>query len=638
MFNAGRYREALDAAQSLLRNGSHPMLLNIAAMAAMEQREHKSAEALWTRATREFPNDPGAFVNLGNLAMQWNDIDRAETLYRRALEIDPRSPDARYNLGNLLSGTRRFEDAVGQYTEALSLAEGRADIHNSLGCAFSELKRADRAEVHLKRAITIAPDYAQAWVNLGFLYRDLGQLDSAVTAFESAARLGGETEATAWSELAIIHANRCQWDSAAAAERRLLALVRGNGGGDLTPFIALALPGFTGADLLRAAQMHANAVLSRTPGGIGVGAAAAPASTKTRVGFLSADLREHATAYLLAGVLEHRDVDRCETFLYSHGPLTGDRMQQRLIDSCESFVDISTMSDAAAAARIAADGIDVLVDLQGYTRNERPGISALRPAPVLVSWLGYPGTLGHRRMADYVIGDAIVTPAGSEGDFAETIVRMPATYQPTDARRAAAPDARRQDHGLPESALVLCCFTQAYKVTEERARTWFRVMAAVPTSYLWLRDMPEIARSALLRVAELEGVAASRVVWAKMVPQPEHIARLSLADLALDTFPYTSHTTASDALWAGVPLLTRIGGTMASRVAASVLSAAGMDHLVVQDEKAYEAALVDMLQNPSRLAEAKHAAARSRGSRLFDTARFAADLYEQLLTLKARAG
>jgi len=606
-------------------------------MAAMERREFETAEALWARAIREFPRDSGAYINLGSLLTQRNDLDRAEQLYREAIAIDQRSPDARYNLGNLLSAQRRFEDAVEHYSEALRFAEGRADVHNSLGCALSELKNVDRAEEHLKRAIEIAPEYAQAWVNLGFLYRDLGQLDSAVTAFEGAARLGGETEATAWSELAIIHANLCQWHRAAAAEARLLALVRGKGEGDLTPFIALALPGFTGTDLLRAAQKHANAVLFRTPASSGVGSVAAPASTKMRVGFLSADLREHATAYLLAGVLEHRDTDRCETFLYSHGPLTGDRMQQRLIDACESFVDISTIPDTAAAARIAADGIDMLVDLQGYTRNERPGISALRPAPVIVSWLGYPGTLGHRRMADYVIGDAIVTPAGSEGDFAETIVRMPATYQPTDASRAFAPAARREDHGLPEDALVLCCFTQAYKVTEGRARTWFRVMAAAPTSCLWLRDMPDNARSAILRIAEIEGVEASRIVWAKMVPQPEHIARLSLADLALDTFPYTSHTTASDALWVGVPLLTRIGGTMASRVAASVLSAAGMDHLVVQDEESYEAAVIDMLQNPSRLAEAKCAAAQARGSRLFDTASFATDLYTLLLSLRAPA-
>lgn len=637
MFNAGRYRETLEAAQSLLRSGSHPMLLNIAAMAAMEQRELKTAEALWTRAIREFPRDSGAYINLGNLLAQRNDLGRADQLYRDAIAIDQRSPDARYNLGNLLSGQRRFEDAIEQYSEALRFAEGRADIHNSLGCALSELKVAERASVHLNRAVEIAPDYAQAWMNLGLLYRDLGKLDAAAVAFGAAARLGGETEASALCELAMIQSSSCQWRQVEVTGQRLLTLIRSNAGGDVMPFITLALPGFSGADHKRAAQMHADAILSRTPETIQLAAPTARASKKMRVGLLSADLHEHATAYLLAGVLENRDTEHCETFLYSYGPLTNDPMQQRLIDACESFVDVSTIADHAAAARIATDSIDVLVDLKGYTKHERPGISALRPAPVIVSWLGYPGSLGHRRMADYVIGDAIVTPQGSEEDFAETIVRMPVTYQPTDASRPSAPPAKRQDHGLPENALVLCCFNQAYKITEERARTWFRVMAAVPTSYLWLLDMPCSARSALLGLAETEGVAASRVLWAPHVPQAQHIARLSLVDLALDTFPYTSHTTASDALWAGVPLVTRIGESMASRVAASVLSAAGMDDLIVRDEEAYQAAVIGMLQNRDRLAEARRAAVQARESRLFDTASFATDLYTQLLTLKAPA-
>lgn len=347
---------------------------------------------------------------------------------------------------------------------------------------------------------------------------------------------------------------------------------------------------------------------------------------RIRVGYLSADLHAHATAYLLAGVLEHRDTACFETFLYSYGPQTHDDMQNRLRAACEHFVDIAPLSDGQAAERIAADRLDLLIDLKGFTKHARLDIGAMRPAPILVNWLGYPGTLGNRRLADYLIGDPAVTPVSQQAQFEETLALMPHCYQPTDSRREILPPPDRAELGLPADGLVFCCFNQAYKITEARAQTWFAILGRTPGAVLWLLEPDASARAALLEKAGRHGIASERLVFAPQVVQRAHIARLQLADLALDTFPYTSHTTASDLLWAGVPLLTRAGDTMASRVAASILQAAGLHDLVVTTEDDYVNAAVRLAGDAQALASVRLRAQAARNTPLFDTGTFARDL------------
>ncbi|WP_425219898.1 tetratricopeptide repeat protein [Ralstonia solanacearum] len=624
LMGSGRFKEAFLAAASIAEQESNPVILNIAAIAAREANDPASADRYWSRCIERFPQDGNAYINRGNLLAESGYAEQAEHLYLKAIELDPDAPDARYNLGNLYSRSRQYQAALGQYREALKRAEGRPDLHNSMGCACSELGLTDEALHHLQRAVQLAPRYAEAWLNLGLLYRDTRQLKAAAGALQQAAIPGDPSEAQALSEWAMVQMSLCDWAAAARTEAHLLGLLRTGRAAGVVPFVTLALPNCTASDQRAAAAQATRQApppvdtttddpAERSPGRI-------------RVGYLSADLHAHATAYLLAGVLEHRDTARFETFLYSYGPQTHDDMQNRLRAACEHFVDIAPLSDGQAAERIAADRLDLLIDLKGFTKHARLDIGAMRPAPILVNWLGYPGTLGNRRLADYLIGDPVVTPVSQQAQFEETLALMPHCYQPTDSRREILPPPNRAEVGLPADGLVFCCFNQAYKITEARAQTWFAILSRTPGSVLWLLEPDASARTALLEEAGRHGIASERLVFAPQVAQRAHIARLQLADLALDTFPYTSHTTASDLLWAGVPLLTRAGDTMASRVAASILQAAGLHDLVVTTEDDYVNAAVRLAGDAQALASVRLRAQAARNTPLFDTGTFARDL------------
>ncbi|MBB6584817.1 tetratricopeptide repeat protein [Ralstonia solanacearum] len=624
LMGSGRFKEAFLAAASIAEQESNPVILNIAAIAAREANDPASADRYWSRCIERFPQDGNAYINRGNLLAESGYAEQAEHLYLKAIELDPDAPDARYNLGNLYSRSRQYQAALGQYREALKHAEGRPDLHNSMGCACSELGLTDEALHHLQRAVQLAPRYAEAWLNLGLLYRDTRQLKAAAGALQHAALPGDPSEAQALSEWAMVQMSLCDWAAAARTEARLLGLLRAGRAAGVVPFVTLALPNCTASDQRAAAAQATRQApppvdtmtddpAERSPGRI-------------RVGYLSADLHAHATAYLLAGVLEHRDTARFETFLYSYGPQTHDDMQNRLRAACEHFVDIAPLSDGQAAERIAADRLDLLIDLKGFTKHARLDIGAMRPAPILVNWLGYPGTLGNRRLADYLIGDPVVTPVSQQAQFEETLALMPHCYQPTDSRREILPPPDRAEVGLPADGLVFCCFNQAYKITEARAQTWFAILGRTPGAVLWLLEPDASARAALLEKAGRHGIASERLVFAPQVAQRAHIARLQLADLALDTFPYTSHTTASDLLWAGVPLLTRAGDTMASRVAASILQAAGLHNLVVTTEDDYVNAAVRLAGDAQALASVRLRAQAARNTALFDTETFARNL------------
>jgi predicted O-linked N-acetylglucosamine transferase (SPINDLY family) len=304
------------------------------------------------------------------------------------------------------------------------------------------------------------------------------------------------------------------------------------------------------------------------------------------------------------------------------------RRGRRIRGAFDAFRDLSGVSDDAAAAQIAADGIDILVDLKGYTRNMRMRITTLRPAPVQVNWLGYPGTLGHPRLANYLIGDPFVTPPDHAARYSEVLALMPHCYQPNDRRRTVGPTPTRSQAGLPDRGFVFCSFNQSYKLTPEMFSVWCRLLNAVPKSILWLALPPTASGEAnLRREAANRGVAAERLVFAPHWPLEKHLGRLQLADLVLDTHPYTSHTTASDALWTGVPLVTLMGTTFAGRVAASILHAAGLPSLVTGDLESYYELALSLASRPRQLAALKKKLATNRMTcPLFDSHRFTRNL------------
>lgn len=407
----------------------------------------------------------------------------------------------------------------------------------------------------------------------------------------------------------------CDWhdfDARAAFARTQLAKQDGL----LPPFLLLSEPGITGTEqrlcseswmrtrMLAAADMRLRLAFRFPPKGSGY--------RKIRLGYLSNDFQDHATSLLLVETLEAHDSTRFELHAYSYGEDDGKEMRPRLRRAFDHFNDIRAISDEEAARLIYSDGIDILIDLKGFTEGTRTSILSLRPAPIQVNFLGYPGTLGPN-LCDYVITDTFCTPVGSAEEFTEALAVLPHSYQPRGCRDIVEAPPSRTTAGLPEHGFVFCCFNQAYKFTPAVFDVWCRLLQCVPESVLWLLANHE-AEGNLRGEAWNRGVDGSRLIFAKDLPHAQHLERLQLADLVLDTWPYGAHTTASDALWVGVPIITRPGTTFASRVAGSLLRAVGQSQLIVQDQDNYFDLAYALAVDAARLKELRKALVLDRSS------------------------
>ena len=358
-------------------------------------------------------------------------------------------------------------------------------------------------------------------------------------------------------------------------------------------------------------------------------------SDKIRLGYYSADFHNHATAYLMAELFERHDKNQFELFAFSFGPAQNDAMRKRLSAAFDQFIDVRNPSDKAIAQLSRQLEIDIAVDLKGYTQNARSGIFAYRAAPIQASYLGYPGTMGTHTI-DYLIADKTLIPQASQPYYAEKIVYLPHSYQVNDRQRAiAAITPTRASLGLPDKGFVFCCFNNNFKILPATFDIWMRILKQIENSVLWLfEDNPSAARN-LRHEAQTRGVAADRLIFAPRMPLPEHLARHRAADLFLDTLPYNAHTTASDALWAGLPVLTCMGEAFASRVAASLLNAIDLPELITTTAQAYEALAVSLAMNPARLQHIKYKLAHNQlTTPLFNTAIFTRHLenaYTQMI-------
>jgi predicted O-linked N-acetylglucosamine transferase (SPINDLY family) len=433
----------------------------------------------------------------------------------------------------------------------------------------------------------------------------------------------------------------CEWSGLADEVQALRERLAQDESAKVVPFTLLALPGIHPGEQLSCARRFAEETyrgsLSCPPLCEGTQAD----GQKLRIGYLSADFGDHPVSHLLAQVIELHDRSSFEAFAYSYGPDDQTLMRRRLQTAFDTFRDVVTMSDAAAARLILEDGIHILVDLTGYTKNARLAITALRPAPVQVSWLGYPGTLGHPRLADYLIGDAIVSPPARSDDFSETLALMPNCFQPNDRLRVIGERPAREAVGLPSEGFVFCCFNQSYKINEQMFDIWCRLLAAVPGSVLWLVGETMTTQRNLRQEAQERGISADRLIFAGRVAYAQHLMRLQVADLFLDTLPFNAGATGSDVLWAGVPLVTCVGETFAGRYAASLLHAAGVPELITYSLQDYEALLLKLATDPDRLAQIRAKLAANRLScALFDSVQFTRDLEGllQAIWMDHRAG
>lgn len=551
----------------------------------------------------------------------------------------PEHADA-WNLAGIVCQVRRdFDAAIRYYQRAIELGAGAGVLVN-LGFAHQKRGEPELAMGAYAEAARREPRLAIAWQKQAGLLESLGRREEALAAFRQAVAIDPDDLRSLGDGL-YLRRYLADWDAQSGpTPEQVLKACAAARRSDFSPTLLLSLPEADPMAQRAAAHKFAQSQWGGLLAAPALAAKARAHDGPLRVGYLSADFREHAVAFLVTQVIAAHDRSAVEVFAYGYRtPAPGDPWRQEVVAAADHFVDLDALDDRAAAQRIHADGIDVLVDLTGYTGHGRLGITAQRPAPVIASWLGYIGTLGEPRLADYVIGDAIATPLSIAPQFSEALALMPHGYQPNRALVPVGPPPTRADEGLPDDAVVFCSFNQAYKLNPPLWDDWCAILRGVPGSVLWLAPPRDaLTRRNLQAETQARGVAPERLVFSRQRPRDGHLARLALADLALDTTPYNSGTTASDALRMGVPLLSVPGAGFVSRMATSLLHQVGLDDCVLPDRAALVSEAVALGRDAGRRgALRQRLQAALPQSRLFRPDLFARDLERIFLAMHRQA-
>lgn len=578
------------------------------------------ARALIAGALKQKPNDAGALANYANILTLLGQTEEAIGCYDRAIALAPDS-ETLTNRGKAQHSLYRHQDALASFDQALLLDAGNVQAQFKRGTVLGELGRADEAIASYTLVLARQPGHVEALNNRGFTWwLNKQRYAPAVADLQKVAALAPDFP---FARGAVLHLKMyaADWTDFERRKSDIIRCVR-RGERAARPFMFQAVADQP-RDLQTCARLYARDHYPEIRGVPVHDRGARAGRTKIRLGYLSGEFREQATAILMAGLYERHDRERFEVIAVDNGGTDNSAMRKRLERSFDGFLEIGSLSDADAAARIRAADIDILVNLNGYFGKHRMGVFAHRPAPLQVNYLGFPGTLGAPYI-DYIVADRTVVPEDEERFYDEKLVVLPGSYQVNDDKgRAIAPAPSRAEAGLPETGFVFCNFNQSYKLTPDTFASWMRILRQVDGSVLWLLEATEPFAENIRGAAKAHGVAPERIFFAPDRAPDHHLARLGLADLFLDGLPYNAHTTGSDALWAGVPLITRRGSAFAGRVAASLLSAADLPELITESTADYETLAVRLAMDKDALGEIRSKLAQSRSSgALFDTDRF----------------
>ena len=618
----GHYKQALHI------NPQYAEAYNNMGIALNGKGDLEAAIESCRQALKIKPDYAEAYNNMGNALSDKGDLGAAIESYDNALTIKPDYFDVFYNIGNALKDEGDLEAAIHHYKQALDINPDYSLAYNNMGLALSAKGDLEAAIKSYEKVIEIDPYHADTFYNRGNALVKKGNLDAGIKSYKMALNIRPDHHSARSNKLHN-QSHICDW-VAIDQDRHLISSL-GTSNEAISPFVMQSLEDAPERHRLRSEIFNKKLHRYKTP----LPVAGPPQQTpqRLRIGYFSADFHEHAVAYLIAKVLETHDRSRFEVYGYSIGPSKDDDMRHRLIKAFDVFDDVSGMNNQDAALSARQDKIDIAIDLNGYTENSRQGIFAHRAAPIQINYLGYSGTMGADFM-DYIIADPVLIPTGYEHYYSERILRLPNTFMPTDnTRPISTRPMSRSEAGLPDDGFVFCCFNNNYKIRPQEFDIWMRVLLKIEGSVLWLRNSNEWSQTNLRSHVETFGVDPSRLIFASRVPMDEHLARHKLADLFLDTFTYNAHTTATEALWTGLPVVTKAGKGFSARAAASLLTAAALPELITETEQEYEELILHLASNPGRLAQVRKKLADNRLSTpLFNTELYTRHLengYEQ---------
>jgi predicted O-linked N-acetylglucosamine transferase (SPINDLY family) len=596
-------------------------LITLAALETLEGRAD-DAQRAFEEAIRIAPDHPIALSSLGRLRHRRGDYDGAADCFERAVIARPDAAEPLMELANARVAQQRWSDAETALQKALQLRPDSSDAWYVLGYLFERQGRLRDAAMPYERSLALQPR-AQAAHNLGLVYDRLGEKTAAVRAMQRALDLDPTLLEMA-SHLAFAKRQICDWSGIDALGARLRQAVDADVDG-IGPFAFLAEDS-TPAQQLRCARTFARR-FSPTPQSLPM-----RTGTSLRVGFVSSGFNQHATGLLIVELIERLREFPLQTIAFATTAGDGTMLRDRLEAAFQEFHDVADRSSEEIAERIRVARIDILIDVDGYCMGSQPALFAQRPAPVQINWLAYPGTLG-ASWYDYLIADHFVIPETQRAHYDENMAYLPRCYQPTDTTRAIPEAMSRERCGLPPHGFVFCCFNNGWKIAPRRFALWMRLLAEIPDSVLWLLESTGDPVAARLRdAARLAGIDPRRLVFAAKAPHEVHLSRLRSADVFLDTSPYGAHTTASDAIYAGCPVLTLPGDTFASRVAGSLNVQLGLEELIARDEEDYLRIAKDLARAPQRLAALRAQLTEpATRAKLFDIAAYAHD-FAALLT------
>jgi protein O-GlcNAc transferase len=576
-----------------------------------ELRRFEDALACYDKALAIMPNSPSVLINRGSTLQALKQSERALANFDKALSIEPNSPEALSNRGIALSHLKRFEEALASFAKALAINPALVEALNNRGHTLREMNCLHEALASYDQALAIDPNYCKGINSRGAVLSDLGRFQEALTCHEHVLAIDPHFPA-ALADAASAALNLSDWPKAAefgeAIKPRLAEDYLA-----VPPLLVLFYDWGPDSQAL-CAKAYVKDISSRP-----IGSGAIQRRAKIHVAYMSSDFRRHPMASVVTELFELHDRSRFEISGVSLGADDESEIRARIAKAVDRFVDIRALSDHGAVELLHKLEVDILVDLNGHTQGSRPEILRHRAAPVQVGYMGYPGTMG-ADFIDYIIADKTVLPFDQQPFFKEKIVHLPDTYWACDTKRTIGASPSRREALLPEFGFVFCCFNNNRKITAAMFDVWMRLLRSVPDSVLWLKKPNDLAMANLQREAAARDVSPSRLVFAGDVPADVHLARHALADLFLDTVPYNAHATASDALWAGLPVMTCLGQTFAGRVAASQLNAVGLPELVTTSMEDYEALALRLARDPALLASYRNRLAQNRRSAdLFNT-------------------